>query len=338
MAQSEKNGEPPGSKGNAAKQAASGRGSISTPRGSNSPKVTSASTPALLGESPFWVERMHALLYVDILGSEVRRLRHTDKHGESIVKFDEAITFVVPVEGKEDKFAIGQGNDIVLVTWDGHSQKPPREVLITVGQGRKNKVTVGKVDPSGRLWIGTSDHLDPEARTSSTRGGLFSLDRGRQLKKHVGDISGCYGLEWSLDGKTMFFVEPLKKTVDAFNFDAEKGELSNRRVLLDYTNKMRGEPRGLTIDEEGKLWVASFGGSQVLRVDPESGEVMKRLPVPCRDVTNVAFGGDDMEDLFVTTCSSRLEPSERNAYPGSGTTFRVTDLGVKGTRARHFVL
>ncbi|XP_021924406.1 regucalcin-like isoform X2 [Zootermopsis nevadensis] len=106
---------------------------------------------------------------------------------------------------------------------------------------------------------------------------------------------------------------------------------ANRRTAFDFEiNEVDGFPDGMAIDIEGKLWVACFGGSQVIRVDPASGKLLSRIPIPTPQVTSVAFGGPQLDELYVTSGNILLNEGQKEAYPESGATFRVTGLGVKG--------
>lgn len=98
-------------------------------------------------------------------------------------------------------------------------------------------------------------------------------------------------------------------------------------------------PDGVALDTEGKLWVAVFNGARVLRIDPASGALLSALEIPAKQVTSVAFGGADLDELYVTTAcvflpDDPLAADDRAKYPDSGAVFRVTGLGVRGFPGR----
>lgn len=95
-------------------------------------------------------------------------------------------------------------------------------------------------------------------------------------------------------------------------------------------NGVVGIPDGMTIDRDGNLWVALYGGSQVINVDPRAGRLIRKLPIPGRDITSVAFAGDNLDELIVTSAYQDLPTGETNFIPYAGATFRITGLGVKG--------
>ncbi|XP_021939309.1 regucalcin-like [Zootermopsis nevadensis] len=110
----------------------------------------------------------------------------------------------------------------------------------------------------------------------------------------------------------------------------ESDDKANRRTAFDFeVNDVDGIPVGMAIDIEGKLWVACFDGSQVIRVDPASGKLLSRIPIPTPQVTSVAFGGPQLDELYVTSADILTE-EQKKMYPESGAIFRVTGLRVKG--------
>nr|XP_027215029.1 regucalcin-like [Penaeus vannamei] len=134
------------------------------------------------------------------------------------------------------------------------------------------------------------------------------------------------GLAWSLDRKTFYFVDSHPRTIDAFDYDDESGAISNRRVVFDfYKAGLKDQfPDGMAIDVDGNLWVASFGGYQVLCVNPRTGRILRRVAIPAKNVSSVCWGGPDYSTLFVTSGTLGMSPEEVAANPSSGGTFAVT--------------
>ncbi|KAG8294791.1 hypothetical protein J6590_094818 [Homalodisca vitripennis] len=107
--------------------------------------------------------------------------------------------------------------------------------------------------------------------------------------------------------------------------------LSNGKTIFCFKkNNVEGLPDGMTIDQEGKIWVACVKGGQVLRVDPNTGEILRTVKIPAPHTTSVVFGGPNYEDLYVTTGKIKFTKEMEEEYPMAGCTFRVTDLGVRG--------
>ena len=128
-------------------------------------------------------------------------------------------------------------------------------------------------------------------------------------------------MDWSEDKKTFYFIDTFTKAVSAFDCDFEKPKISNRRNLFSVAE---GIPDGMTMDAEGKLWVAQWGAGFVGRYDPESGELLTKILVEgSPEVSSCCFGGKDLNRLFITTAATELRG------PGSGLTYYI-DLDVQG--------
>ncbi|KDR17045.1 hypothetical protein L798_09047 [Zootermopsis nevadensis] len=245
------------------------------------------------------------------------------------------VSLVIPLEGTKDKFVITVGRNVAILTWDGESSTPTDVKYVSAVDNEKelqgNKLNDGKADPTGRLWTGS---LGPDTGSITDLppvGSLFSFSKDWKPTKHVTKIKVANGLAWNEHLNLMYYIDSLTRKVEAFDFDAESGKITNRRTAFDFEiNEVDGFPDGMAIDIEGKLWVACFGGSQVIRVDPASGKLLSRIPIPTPQVTSVAFGGPQLDELYVTSGNILLNEGQKEAYPESGATFRVTGLGVKG--------
>jgi sugar lactone lactonase YvrE len=117
----------------------------------------------------------------------------------------------------------------------------------------ENRFNDGKVDPKGRFWAGTLEILEQ----NGPLGALYRMGKDLKLEKMVDKVEVSNGLAWSLDHKTMYFIDSPRQRVDAFDYDVETGNLSNRRIAFE-TGKDLGYPDGMTIDKNGNLWVAHW--------------------------------------------------------------------------------
>jgi sugar lactone lactonase YvrE len=159
------------------------------------------------------------------------------------------------------------------------------------------RINDAKCDPRGRLWAGTL--------TSSFRsggGGLYRIDADGSVTTMLTGITLANGLDWSPDGKTFYFIDSFTRSVDAFDFGLESGEIRNRRTLATLRS---GVPNGMTVDRDGRLWVASTGGGDVQCFAP-SGEFLARVSIGTPGATSCAFGGPDCTDLFITSRAGRM--------------------------------
>ncbi|XP_068082338.1 uncharacterized protein [Anabrus simplex] len=308
-----------------------------------SPNIECISSRATCGEGPHWEHTEQVLYFVDIPNSEIRKYNPATKE-EVIAKIEGGpVSLIIPIEGQKNKFLISIGCDLAIITWDGVSSKPSnveRIANVDHEEGKcENRFNDGKADPSGRLWAGTMGPEPEVLKITPNQGSLFSLSKGKKIATHVSGISCSNGLAWSLDNKIMYYIDSLTYKVEAFDFDIEKGHISNRRTAFDFKcNNVEGVPDGMAIDTEGKLWVACFNGSQVIRVDPSNGKLLKSVPMPAQYITSVTFGGPNLDELFVTSASVNMTEEDKKAKPAAGCTFRVTGIGAKGFPGQPVIL
>lgn len=176
---------------------------------------------------------------------------------------------------------------------------------------RGNRLNDAFVDSSGCLWFGSMDDAE-----RSPSGALYSIDDNGRAVCHDDGYVITNGPCKSPDEKTFFHTDTMKRIVFAFDV-SEDGLLSAKRPLLEITN---GYPDGTAVDADGCLWVALFGGGRVERYSPR-GTLIQSVHFPCDNVTKVAFGGNDLRTVFVTTAWKGLSPSQRQAQPLAGGVF-----------------
>jgi sugar lactone lactonase YvrE len=152
---------------------------------------------------------------------------------------------------------------------------------------------------------------------------LWRLDPDRTVHRVLEGLTISNGMVWSLDGRTAYHIDSPTGRVDGYEFDAEAGTLHGRRTVAVVTGG--GGPDGMTIDAEGGLWVAVYGGSAVHRYDPD-GTLTEVVEVGARQVTSCAFGGDSMEQLVITTSRENLQEGDD---PQAGALFGA-EPGVRG--------
>ena len=156
---------------------------------------------------------------------------------------------------------------------------------------------------------------------------MYRLDADHRLTKVLTDVTISNGLGWSPDQRTMYYIDSPTYRIDAFDYDVTSGAVSNRRRLVEIPRAW-GLPDGMTVDEEGFLWVAFWGGSAVRRLAPD-GRVDATVRFPVTQVTSCAFGGPDLSELFVTSARSGLTDAALSEQPLAGGLFRVRP-GVRG--------
>lgn len=193
-----------------------------------------------------------------------------------------------------------------------------------------NRFNDGKCDPMGRFWAGSMSVED-----KLKKGTLYRMDFDHSIHKMIDSVSISNGIIWSLDNKTMYYIDTPTRQVKAFEYDNTSGDLGAGRVAITVPDSL-GFPDGMTIDAEGKLWIALWGGGSVGRWDPETGKILQKIELPALNVTSCAFGGKDLETLYITTARSGLTPEQLKKYPQSGDLFSVKP-GVRGVRSALFM-
>lgn len=163
-----------------------------------------------------------------------------------------------------------------------------------------------RCDARGRLWAGTfgADLLAASGNVAAPRGALYRIDADGTVATMLEDVTLANGLDWSPDSSTLYFIDSHLLSVDAFDFDLARGEISNRRNVVTI-NRGEGMPDGMTVDSEGCLWVAVLGSGEVRRYTPDGVE-LSRVEISASGVTSCGFGGPDRADLFITSASVRL--------------------------------
>lgn len=181
------------------------------------------------------------------------------------------------------------------------------------------RMNEGGCDPQGRFYCGSMAY-----DAGAGRGALFRLDVDGTVERVLDRVTISNGLAWAPDGATAYYVDTPTHRVDAFDFDADRGRLHNRRTLVHVPEDV-GDPDGITVDAEGCIWVALWGGAAVRRYRPD-GRLDGVVELPAGHVTACTFGGPGLTDLFVTT--SRLD-TDLEREPDAGALFRARP-GVAG--------
>ncbi|HTI30100.1 MAG TPA: SMP-30/gluconolactonase/LRE family protein, partial [Methylomirabilota bacterium] len=179
----------------------------------------------------------------------------------------------------------------------------------------------GKCDPAGRFWAGTMTY---DAALGA--GALYRLDPDGQARMVLDEVTISNGLAWSLDGGTMYFIDTPTQRVDAFSFDGVTGEIGDRRPEIHLPPEA-GAPDGMTIDAEGGLWIALWGGAAVHRY--LDGRLDQVIELPVSQPTSCCFGGASLDELYVTSAREGLSAPRLRAEPLAGALFRVRP-GVRG--------
>lgn len=282
-----------------------------------------------IGAKTVWDVDSQSLYYVDINVASVLRYDYAENKTYS-AKIDgvSPIAPIILVQGKPDQFVLGTGNKLVLVSWDGRSKKGTLvKTLYDLGESEKHvRFNEGKVDPKGRLYAGTMQLDSLGDVFQQKEGKLYRFDgkAGGEFHMLKDKISISNGLAWT--NSKCYYVDTA--ALDIKEFDVlENGDLQNETVMYDFRVDGKGPGYfgdGMTHDVDGNLYVATWGGSKVMKINPRTKKVELEIAIPAKFVTTVAFGGPHLDELMVAT--AHID----NQNPPAGALFKVTGLGVKG--------
>ncbi len=277
---------------------------------------------AALGEGALWNPETARLYWVDI-------------EGRALHVFD-------PATGQDVHFATGSrvgtvvpmhGGNVLVALQNGIHRLDTRtgrlSALVNPLVEPSLRFNDGKCDPAGRFWVGTFDlHERPQSGT------LYRFDPDGRLHVMLRGITNSNGIAWARDSRTMYYIDTPTYTVQAFDYDNVLGTIANARVIIRLPNG-GGFPDGMTLDAEGMLWVALWGGGAVHCFDPGTGALLQVVEVPAPFTSSCAFGGPQLETLYITTARGGLSAEQLKQFPLSGNVFAV-EPGVRGVPASFF--
>lgn len=276
-----------------------------------------------LGEGPFWDATAARLSWVDIsrgelwwadLGPDGAPRHPTRAFGGPV-----ATTLGVAVPGTGGGWTCGADGAVLLLDDEG-------SVLDRLGlEPETVRMNDGACDPAGRFWVGSKAHDN-----ASGAGSLFRVDLDGTVTRVLRGLTIANGLGWSPDGTTMYVTDSAAGAVDAYAYDVDTGELGPSRPLLRLP-AAEGAPDGLTVDADGYLWVAVWGGGAVRRYAPD-GNLQSGLRVAASHVTSCTFVGSSLTDLVVTTARDELTAEQLAREPDAGRLHLLVSAG-RGTAA-----
>ena len=272
-----------------------------------------------LGEGPWWSVAEQALWRVDIQGRMVHRWS-PDSGAARRWSLPSEVGCVVPAGAA--RAIVGLRSGLAALDLESGSLTPladPEPLL------PGNRFNDGKCDRRGRLFAGTMD--DSEQKPA---GSLYRLDLDGSLSRVVEGVTISNGLGWSPDDTTMYYTDSAARTIWAFDYDPETGEMSGRR---DFARDNDCFPDGLTVDAEGFVWSAKWDGGRLVRYAAD-GSVDRVIQMPVRRPTSVSFGGAGLDLLYVTSARTGLSEEERSATPAGSVL--VVEPGARGLAEQRY--
>ncbi len=262
------------------------------------------------GEGPLWHSDEKRLYWVDIpMGRIFRYEPATGKH-EQVYEGDEVGGFTIQDDGS---LLLFMAKGAVKVWREGELTT----IIDEIPDERETRFNDVFADPEGRVYCGTMPAPDHLAR-------LYRLDPDRRLTVLLEDIGVSNGMGFTPDRKELYYTDTRAHKIYKFDYDQASGDITNQRVFVDTEGEVGG-PDGMTVDADGNVWSARWGGSCLVEYAPDGTE-LQRIEFPAKKVSCVTFGGDDYTDMYVTTAGGNTKEEDG---PGAGALFRVK-FGVKG--------
>lgn len=267
---------------------------------------------AELGEGPTWDRASSTLVWVDVLASEVHRYAPA-RDDDAVLSVPQHVGAAKP--RTTGGLVLNLRDGIALVDRDGAKTW----LVYWARDGVRGNDAA--VDPAGRLWAGTM-------RYDAAPGGgwLARVEPTGAAKVVLDKVTISNGVGWSPDGTRMYYIDTPERRIDVLDYDVATGEATRRRPLCPVEGT-DGSPDGLTVDADGCVWVALWGGGAVRRYTPD-GVLDREITLPVDQPTACCFGGDDLTDLYVTTARTGLDESALAARPLSGSVLVLPGIGV----------
>jgi len=280
------------------------------------PVACVAQTDDVLGEVPIWCPVEQALYWADIFKPAINR--YLPASGR--------VTSWTPPE-KLGSFALRKAGGLLIAARSGLAFYEPQSaaferIVDPEPDLPGNLLNDGKCDRKGRFWVGSMDK-----KLESPTGRLHRFDPDRTTQTFERDVWVPNSIAWSPDDRLMYFADTWRDVIYVYNFDLEAGEITDRRVFAT-TEEGPGKPDGSTVDAAGFLWNAEWDGGRVVRYAPD-GRIDRVIELPVSRPTSCAFGGPNLDVLYVTTATFRLDREERARQPLAGGLLAV-DVGVCG--------
>lgn len=280
-----------------------------------------------IGEAATWLKRSQVLLWVDIDGCILYEYDPL-KYSVSLHQLPSKVSTIIPTNNL-DVVILALKDRLVsynLIT---------RELVSLLELGndmRYFRTNDGKASPEGRIWLGIM-HLSDHYQT----GGLYCIDFDLSIRKVLDKQCIPNGIVWNSDGTKMYYADSGRACIEEYNYNIQTGEIQFNKILVQVEPSM-GVPDGMTIDSEGMLWVAHWGGFGVYIWNPETSKLINKIELPVPNVASCTFGGKNENQLYITTACSGLTNDERLKYPQSGSLFIVNTSKKAGENHYPFIL
>ncbi|WP_160366807.1 SMP-30/gluconolactonase/LRE family protein [Sphingobacteruim zhuxiongii] len=268
-----------------------------------------------LGEGPIWEAENNRLIWLDIALGKVH-IWNASNDEHTCYQFSLKITALA--KNKLGQYIAASNQGFVALDFERCTFIP---IVDPEYDKPNNRFNDGKLDAYGRFWAGSMDEVNGEKGA----GKLYMLNEDGRVETKISEVTCSNGLGWNKDNDRFYFIDSLAYNVVEYDFDLASGKISNKKVLYTFPEE-EGLPDGMCVDANGNLWVAVWGAGKVVQIDIHQKIVVQEIHVPAKQVTSCAFGGINMNDLFITTARIVLSESQLQKTPQAGAVFCVRNV------------
>ncbi len=272
----------------------------------------------VIGEGPVWHSQEESLYWVNFIGQY------------QILRFAPQTRRMDVFETGMPVMALGirAAGGFIAATAKGIARWDPQrdifEPFCDPLAGRDSiRFNDAATDAQGRFWVGTVNDSNPRGPDAE----LFCVHTDGSCVVKDKNITVANGIGWSPDRRIMYFTDSFRYSIYAYDYDAGRGGIANRRTFVQ-TVPEGGIPDGLTVDSEGFVWSALWGGGRVVRYNPD-GKVDREYRLPVPNPSSCTFGGKRLDELYITSAALGLSTEERERHPRSGDLFCLK-AGISG--------
>ena len=276
-----------------------------------------------LGEGTLWVKDQNSIFFVDIKKKRIFSLNIKTKK-KKIFKVNKEIGFIAHF--KKQIFILGLQGEIRI------QNLKTKKILKSINIEPKiklNRINDGKTDPKGNLWFGTMDNLERKIE----KGSLYKLDKNLNLKKIDKNYRITNGPAF-IDQFNFYHTDSGKKIIYKIKIN-KNNKIIKKNIFKKFTFN-EGSPDGMTLDKNNNLWVAHYHGACVSVFDSKA-KLIHRIQLPAKNITNCAFGGQNNNELFITSATKGMNKAELRKFRYSGFLFSVK-TNTKGFVQKKFIL
>jgi sugar lactone lactonase YvrE len=278
----------------------------------------------LLGEGPVWDAKQKMICWVDILNGEIHQYSPVLK-----------LHTTIPVHQIIGSFALCSDGNFIAALQNGFAfiNRTSGEIKMIADPENhlpNNRFNEGKCDPAGRFWAGTMSLSE-----DTGAGNVYKIHYQLVPEKIIENVSISNGMAWSANHQTFYYIDTPTHEVVSYDYEKATGHISNKKVIIEIDDQ-DGYPDGMTIDNEGMLWIAHWDGWQVTRWNPFSSKKLFSIPLPVAKITSCTFGGENFTDLYITSAKKELTAEELKRQPLAGSLFVFRNCGFKGMPAVEF--